>query len=63
MRGRGVFFIYTKFHDIWKYESKVMALYVNFFCNRATRADKKNHFFQKKNIEIGFLELYIHGKL
>jgi len=24
---------------------------------------RKNHFFQKQKFEIGFLDLYIHGKL
>jgi len=31
MWGQGVSFICTKLHDIWKYESKVMAYYVTFF--------------------------------
>jgi len=40
-----------------------MAQYVIFFHGRAVQVDKKNHFFHKQKFEIGFLELYIDGKL
>jgi len=60
---QGMSFICTKFHDIWKYESKLWTNMSYFFPDGQPKQIRKNHFFHKEKFEIGFLELCIWRKL
>jgi len=55
--GQGISFICTKFHNIWKYESKVIAWYGFLFfiiCKWVVQAKKKITFFSNKNLKLVF---------